>query len=597
MTPPPASANPLTRSTSLADSSRLAEVEVLDGGTDDQHAGCHQRRQRTHHQQGQGCQRGHDRVSLAVLGLGLRPVGGSRGGRSGLAPLLLLIPLLWLLIARRLVLRLVGVGVLVVRLLVATLLAVGAPARSPAARSRAAVRTATAGSPAGPRSQAAGSPAGRRSPAAGSPADTAVAARSLVVARTVRDPGSWAAADSRAARADSRAAGSQPAATAAATGRRPRRRPRARRTRVAAARSRESAAAVARRQAAAVERTLRRLRRGPLRRVPRTPAREAEAEAARTRAPAAVAVRHTPALARPGSRPRAAARTRVRAPGPQPRAGACTPGPAQVRWGPRRREPARPALRRPAAARTREREAARTGARALARAAALGRRTPPPARARAAPATTTNRAASSRERTDRHRRVAAPTNRAACSRRPQGRPSLAAAASHPRLARACPSRTRWCRPPSRPLGRSSRSSVYVCALPAIGAQCSERRGSRQCASGPEDARQLERCRRLQLVVAALGRLLVGAPAAEGRAVPEARALQVVVGDLADALRAKWLPAQVTCPGSSGWWRRARVCRTPPVPPPSRPSLPRGGLRGRSHAAAPAHRPARAVAPW
>src|SRR4051812_36494081 len=56
--------------------------------------------------------------------------------------------------------------------------------------------------------------------------------------------------------------------------------------------------------------------------------------------------------------------------------------------------------------------------------------------------------------------------------------------------------------------------------------------------------QLVRGRHLQLVVAAILRRLVGAPAQEHRGVAEAVALEVVVLDLAHALRPQRLPAQV-----------------------------------------------------
>ena len=63
----------------------------------------------------------------------------------------------------------------------------------------------------------------------------------------------------------------------------------------------------------------------------------------------------------------------------------------------------------------------------------------------------------------------------------------------------------------------------------------------------EDPRELERRRLLELVVAAVGRRLVRSPALEGRPVPEPVALEVVVGDLGDALGAERLPRQVLAP--------------------------------------------------
>src|SRR5262249_54158660 len=51
-------------------------------------------------------------------------------------------------------------------------------------------------------------------------------------------------------------------------------------------------------------------------------------------------------------------------------------------------------------------------------------------------------------------------------------------------------------------------------------------------------------RHLELIVATVLRPLVGTPPEELRSVPEARALHVIVGDLADALGPKRLPAQI-----------------------------------------------------
>src|SRR5262249_31836361 len=60
----------------------------------------------------------------------------------------------------------------------------------------------------------------------------------------------------------------------------------------------------------------------------------------------------------------------------------------------------------------------------------------------------------------------------------------------------------------------------------------------------EHALELVGRRALELIVATVARTFVGAPAQEVGGVPEARALHVVVGDLADALRAQRQPAQV-----------------------------------------------------
>src|SRR5437773_1806595 len=63
-------------------------------------------------------------------------------------------------------------------------------------------------------------------------------------------------------------------------------------------------------------------------------------------------------------------------------------------------------------------------------------------------------------------------------------------------------------------------------------------------AGAEDSLELVGGRDLQLIVAAVLGTLVGAPAHELRGVPEARALHVVVGDLADAFGTQRLPAQI-----------------------------------------------------
>ena len=65
--------------------------------------------------------------------------------------------------------------------------------------------------------------------------------------------------------------------------------------------------------------------------------------------------------------------------------------------------------------------------------------------------------------------------------------------------------------------------------------------------GSEDALQLVRRRLLELIVPAVGRLLVGAPALERRPVSEPISLQVIVRDLRNAFQPKWLPGQVLTP--------------------------------------------------
>ena len=76
----------------------------------------------------------------------------------------------------------------------------------------------------------------------------------------------------------------------------------------------------------------------------------------------------------------------------------------------------------------------------------------------------------------------------------------------------------------------------------------------------EDFLELEWSCYLELVVAAVQRALVGAPAEEPRRVPEARSLHVVVGDLADAFRPERLPAQVLAAVPPAGRARQPLCR-------------------------------------
>src|SRR4029078_9726717 len=70
----------------------------------------------------------------------------------------------------------------------------------------------------------------------------------------------------------------------------------------------------------------------------------------------------------------------------------------------------------------------------------------------------------------------------------------------------------------------------------------------------EDALELVGRRHLELVVAAVPRTFVPAPAHEVRGVAEAVTLHVVIGDLADALGPERDPGEVLAP-------------VPPAPPP------------------------------
>ena len=107
----------------------------------------------------------------------------------------------------------------------------------------------------------------------------------------------------------------------------------------------------------------------------------------------------------------------------------------------------------------------------------------------------------------------------------------------------------------------------------------ERRQRPRTARRAEHLRELVSGRDLELIVAAVGRLLVRAPALEDRGVTEAIALQVVVLHLADALDAQRLPREILArapaalPAGHPLSRRSR--RRPPTPAtdarPARPS--------------------------
>src|SRR5437899_4198201 len=99
-----------------------------------------------------------------------------------------------------------------------------------------------------------------------------------------------------------------------------------------------------------------------------------------------------------------------------------------------------------------------------------------------------------------------------------------------RRGRASASISNTCR---RVCGRSRRHSIPTTT-----------RRSASRASLPENLRELGGGRDLELVVAAVGRPLVGTPAHEGRRVTEAIALQVVVLHLAHALDPEGLPRQI-----------------------------------------------------
>src|SRR4051812_3631401 len=93
------------------------------------------------------------------------------------------------------------------------------------------------------------------------------------------------------------------------------------------------------------------------------------------------------------------------------------------------------------------------------------------------------------------------------------------------------------------LVRPSRSSASRCWRLIHPPPTSPRRTATS-ALGTEDGGQQERHALLELIVAACLRRLVGPPALERGAVPEAISLEMVVCHLRDTLRAEWLPRQV-----------------------------------------------------
>src|SRR5262249_60948348 len=92
----------------------------------------------------------------------------------------------------------------------------------------------------------------------------------------------------------------------------------------------------------------------------------------------------------------------------------------------------------------------------------------------------------------------------------------------------------------------ARSSGRGAAGPRLRSLARLRSGAARVARA-EDPLELVGRRHLELIVAAVARPLVGAPAHELRGVAKAGALHVVVGDLAHALGPERLPAQVLAP--------------------------------------------------
>ena len=151
-------------------------------------------------------------------------------------------------------------------------------------------------------------------------------------------------------------------------------------------------------------------------------------------------------------------------------------------------------------------------------------------------------------------------------------------ARHPEAAAHLSRPTCWwtrCAAASTP-GRASASTCSTCRrAPAAAGTARSRRGpgwttganvSGSPARGAEDLLELVRSRDLELIVAAVARLLVGAPALEHRGMPEAVALHVVVLHLAHALDAQRLPRQILAraPAALAAWH-ARAASPPLCP--------------------------------
>ena len=109
--------------------------------------------------------------------------------------------------------------------------------------------------------------------------------------------------------------------------------------------------------------------------------------------------------------------------------------------------------------------------------------------------------------------------------------------------------------------RRARASRWIPAIQPAPTKASSH-GHRRSAR-PEDPGELERRGLLELVVAAVGRRLVRAPALERRAVAEAVALEVVVGDLRRPARRAAAPTTGPCRGSSATWHPAVAGRMRP----------------------------------
>src|SRR4051794_40657177 len=92
------------------------------------------------------------------------------------------------------------------------------------------------------------------------------------------------------------------------------------------------------------------------------------------------------------------------------------------------------------------------------------------------------------------------------------------------------------------MSRQDRSTGFITRF--RGSYEAARRTDDPRGSRAEDLLELERRGLLELVVPAVGRLLVEAPALEGRRVADPVALEMVVGNLCDALESQRLPRQV-----------------------------------------------------
>src|SRR6266851_6912947 len=107
-------------------------------------------------------------------------------------------------------------------------------------------------------------------------------------------------------------------------------------------------------------------------------------------------------------------------------------------------------------------------------------------------------------------------------------------------------------------------------MPSVRAGALARSASGVSTGRAEHLRELVRSRDLELIVSAVVRALIRAPALEHRRVPESIALHVVVFDLAHALDAQRLPRQILAgapPALTAWHAgHVRAVVLGPLPP-------------------------------